>query len=171
MNGERFSMVYRRTEREMTCYEHEYEFIKQEGIEFRFLSQPSAVVVEEGQVRGLECLSVALGEADASGRPSPHSVAGSEFVITADLIVKAIGQHKPALASLLGLKTDKGFIAVDENFETSQPGIFAIGDCIRSTGAASTVMAVQDGKLAATAIHQRLSHEQVTMAGGAHGRS
>lgn len=165
------TMVYRRTEREMTCYEHEYEFAKREGIEFRFLSQPVSVVLKGQTVQGLACLSVALGEADASGRPSPQPVPGSECVIPSDLIVKAIGQNKPAIAAMLGLKTNKGFIAVDENFETSQPGIFAIGDCIRAAGAASTVMAVQDGKLAAIAMHARLSKQQVTMAGGAHGRS
>jgi glutamate synthase (NADPH/NADH) small chain len=57
---------------------------------------------------------------------------------------------------MLKLKTDKGFIQVNENFETSSPGVYAGGDCIRARGAASTVMAVQDGKLAARAIHERL---------------
>jgi glutamate synthase (NADPH/NADH) small chain len=70
--------------------------------------------------------------------------------------VKAIGQQKTSLISKLGLKTDKGFIHVDGNFETSLPGVFAGGDCIRARGAASTVMAVQDGKLAARAIQERL---------------
>jgi dihydropyrimidine dehydrogenase (NAD+) subunit PreT len=61
------------------------------------------------------------------------------------------------LAAQLGLKTKKGFIDVDANFQTNVAGIYAIGDCIRSTGVASTVMAVQDGKLAAEAIHQQLA--------------
>jgi glutamate synthase (NADPH/NADH) small chain len=93
---------------------------------------------------------------DASGRPSPQPVAGSEFVLSADQVVKAIGQQKPSLAAQLKLKTEKGFIQVDVNFETSLPGVYAGGDCIRASGAASTVMAVQDGKLAARAIHERL---------------
>jgi glutamate synthase (NADPH/NADH) small chain len=76
--------------------------------------------------------------------------------LPADQIVKAIGQHKPSLASLLNLETENGFIHVNHDFETSVPGIFAGGDCIRSRGSASTVMAVQDGKLAARSIHQRL---------------
>jgi dihydropyrimidine dehydrogenase (NAD+) subunit PreT len=70
--------------------------------------------------------------------------------------VKAIGQEKPSLATLLQLRTRKGFIEVNAEFETSLPGVFAGGDCIRARGAASTVMAVQDGKLAARAIHERL---------------
>jgi glutamate synthase (NADPH/NADH) small chain len=77
-------------------------------------------------------------------------------MIPADTIVKAIGQHKPQIASLLGLDTDRGFIKVSKTLETSIPGIYAGGDCIRAKGAASTVMAAQDGKIAAAAIHQKL---------------
>jgi dihydropyrimidine dehydrogenase (NAD+) subunit PreT len=163
LGSERVTMVYRRTDREMTCYDHEYDFARKEGIEFRFLSQPSRVLLEEGLPVGLECLRVELGAPDASGRPSPRPVVGSEFVLAADQIVKAVGQKKPSLAALLGLKTDKGFIAVDAGFQTSIARVYAIGDCIRSAGAASTVMAVQDGKLAAKAIHEQLFPRQ-TMA-------
>ena len=98
---------------------------------------------------------MSLGPADASGRPSPEPIAGSEFFLDADQVVKAIGQQRPSLASHLKLKTENGFIQVD-GFETSMPGVYAGGDCIRARGAASTVMAVQDGKLAARAIHERL---------------
>jgi glutamate synthase (NADPH/NADH) small chain len=156
LGAERVTLVYRRTDREMSCYEHEYDFARKEGIEFRFLSQPSRVVLNEGLPVGLECLRVELGAPDASGRPAPTPVTGSEFVIAADQIVKAVGQDKPAQAVLLGLETKKGFIAVDSNFQTSIAGIYAIGDCIRSCGSASAVMAVEDGKLAAAAIHQQL---------------
>ncbi len=151
------TMVYRRSEREMTCYRHEYDFARNEGIEFRFLAQPARVLLEGGLITGLECLRVQLGAPDASGRPAPAPLPGSEFVLAADQIVKAVGQEKPALAAFLGLETKKGFIAVDSNFMTSLDGVYAIGDCIRSAGAASTVMAVEDGKLAAAAIHQQLA--------------
>jgi glutamate synthase (NADPH/NADH) small chain len=149
-------MVYRRTDREMTCYEHEYDFARKEGIEFRFLAQPSRVVIEGGRPTGLECWRVELSARDASGRPAPVAVQGSEFVLAADQIVKAVGQEKPSIAALLGLETKKGFITVDCTFMTSIPGVYAIGDCIRAKGAASTVMAVEDGKLAALAIHTQL---------------
>jgi glutamate synthase (NADPH/NADH) small chain len=115
------------------------------------------VVVRDGEVAGLECLRVELGAADASGRPAPVVVAESEFVIEADQIVKAVGQVKPALAETLGLKTDKGYVAVGADFETSVAGVYAIGDCIRARGAASTVMAVQDGKLAAEALDAKFN--------------
>jgi glutamate synthase (NADPH/NADH) small chain len=156
LGAERVTMVYRRTDREMTCYDHEYDFARKEGIEFRFLSQPSRVVLEDEKPTGLECRRVELGAPDASGRPAPVTVKGSEFVLAADQIVKAVGQKKPSLAALLGLETKKGLIAVDDGFMTSVSGIYAIGDCIRATGAASTVMAVEDGKLAALAIHVQL---------------
>ena len=157
LGAERVTMVYRRTDREMSCYVHEYDFARKEGIEFRFLSQPARVVLEGGRPVGLECLRVELREPDASGRPSPTPVKGSEFVLAADQIIKAVGQNKLTLAAQLGLKTKKGFIDVDANFQTNVAGIYAVGDCIRSTGVASTVMAVQDGKLAAEAIHQQLA--------------
>ena len=150
------TMVYRRSEKEMTAYAHEYDFIKQEGVGFSFLTQPVRVHAENGAVKSLECLRMTLGSTDVSGRPSPQPVADSEFLIAADQVVKAIGQEKPSVASLLKLKTDRGFIKVNADFETSLTGVFAGGDCIRARGAASTVMAVQDGKLAARAIHERL---------------
>jgi dihydropyrimidine dehydrogenase (NAD+) subunit PreT len=150
------TMVYRRSEKEMTAYAHEYDFIKREGVGFSFLTQPVRVHTENGAVKSLDCVRMRLGTADASGRPAPQAVNGSEFSIVADQIVKAIGQEKPSVATLLQLQTNKGFIRVNGQFETSLPGVYAGGDCIRARGAASTVMAVQDGKLAARAIHERL---------------
>jgi dihydropyrimidine dehydrogenase (NAD+) subunit PreT len=150
------TMVYRRSEKEMTAYAHEYDFIKREGVRFTFLTQPIRVHTENGSVKSLECVRMSLGPVDASGRPSPQPLPGSEFLLSADQIVKATGQEKPSLASLLNLKTEKGFIRVSPGFETSLPGVYAGGDCIRARGAASTVMAVQDGKLAARSIHERL---------------
>jgi glutamate synthase (NADPH/NADH) small chain len=157
LGAERVTIVYRRTDKEMTAYPHEYEFAKQEGIEFRFLAQPAEAVVEDGKLTGLRCHQMQLGAPDASGRPVAIPIEGGDFFIAADQIVKAIGQQKPALARTLGLATEKGYIAVDYEFETSIPGVFAIGDCIRHRGEASTVMAVQDGKMAAQALHARLT--------------
>jgi glutamate synthase (NADPH/NADH) small chain len=159
LGAELVTMVYRRTDREMSCYEHEYDFARKEGIDFRFLSQPSRVVLKDGLPVGLECLRVELGAPDASGRPAPAPVEGSEFVLAADQIIKAVGQNKLTLAALLGLETRKGFITVDANFRTNVAGVYAIGDCIRSSGVASTVMAVEDGKLAAAAIQQQIAQQ------------
>jgi dihydropyrimidine dehydrogenase (NAD+) subunit PreT len=157
LGAHRVTIVYRRSEYEMSAYRHEYEFAKVEGIEFRFLSQPVRVVVVNGCVIGLECIAMTLGEADASGRPMPRTVPGSEFILPVDQIVKAIGQEKWQWTIALKLATQKGFIDVSEDFETSIPGVYAGGDCIRSSGVCSTVMAVQDGKLAAAAISRKLA--------------
>jgi len=146
------TMVYRRSENEMTAYQHEYEFIRKEGIEFEFLAQPVGVIADGGRIKGLLCARMELGEPDETGRRSPIQAPGTSFVIEVDQVVKAIGQKKP----FLNVDTHNGFVAVTEDFETSKAGVFAGGDCIRSRGAASTVMAVQDGKLAAIAIDKRL---------------
>jgi glutamate synthase (NADPH/NADH) small chain len=156
LGAERVTMVYRRTQKEMTAYPHEFEFAKKEGIEFRFLTQPVELLVQDGKVTGLRCVRMQLGAPDATGRPAPVPVPGSEFVLPCDQVVKAIGQEKPAVAKLLDLETEKGFIKVDQDYQTSLPGVYAGGDCIRAKGSASTVMAVQDGKLAARAIHRKL---------------
>jgi len=134
----RVTMVYRRTERDMSAYPHEYEFVKKEGVEFEFQARPVSAHAE-----GLECIR-----------------GNSTFLIPADTIVKAIGQQKPSIASLLGLETDRGFIKVSPSMETSVRGIYAGGDCIRAKGSASTVMAAQDGKIAATAIQALLSRDR-----------
>jgi dihydropyrimidine dehydrogenase (NAD+) subunit PreT len=151
LGAERVIMVYRRTELEMTAYVHEYEFVKKEGVEFRFLAQP--VRVED---RGLICLRMELSvEPDASGRRSVRAAEPrEEFCIEADQIVKAVGQVKPLTRNL---RTNNGYIEVDTDLRTSMTGVYAGGDCIRVKNAASTVMAVQDGKLAAIAIHKELT--------------
>jgi glutamate synthase (NADPH/NADH) small chain len=156
LGAERVTMIYRRSAREMTAYPHEYDFVKREGVEFRFLTQPIGVETENGRVTGLRAIRMELGPPDASGRRAPQAVGGSEFTIAADQVVKAVGQEKPSLAERLGLAMERGYIRVSAEFETSAPAVFAGGDCVRVKNAASTVMAVQDGKLAAAAIHERL---------------
>lgn len=165
LGAERVTIVYRRSEKEMTAYPHEVEFALKEGIEFRFLAQPVETIVDGGRVVGLRCIQMQLGATDASGRAASTPIPGSEFVLKADQIVKAIGQQKPSIATELGLKAENGYIAVDSDFETSIPGVFAIGDCIRHRGEASTVMAVQDGKMAANALHARLATTETAVAG------
>jgi len=157
--GAEVTIVYRRTEAEMTAYPHEYDFAKAEGIGFRFLTQPVAVVTDAGRVKGLECQMMELGAPDASGRREPRPVPGRTVFVEADQVFAAIGQTKPQGPAVEGLTFDRGYISVDDTFRTKRPKVFAGGDAIRSTGAASTVMAVQDGKLAARAIHGFVTQE------------
>jgi glutamate synthase (NADPH/NADH) small chain len=118
-------------------------------VAFEFLAQPVGVTTFNRQVRGITCVRTRLN-------PQPEPVPDSEFFLPATQIIKAIGQNRPGIAQQLGLKTESGLISVDGTLETSLPGVFAGGDCIRIKGAASTVMAVQDGKLAASAIHKKV---------------
>ncbi|MBU6450201.1 MAG: NAD(P)-dependent oxidoreductase [Cyanobacteria bacterium REEB67] len=161
LGAERVTMIYRRSEAEMPAYHFEYQFALNEGVSFMFLTQPVEVVGENGKVTGLKCVRMDLGAPDASGRRSPVPVADSEFVVPCDMVVSAIGQTKPfsfitALAKL-GLKDVKGYIKVDPaTNKTDHAKIFAGGDCVRSHGEASTVMAVQDGKIAARGIYEAL---------------
>lgn len=145
------TMVYRRSEAEMRAYPHEIDFIRKEGVQFRFHARPVRVLSERGVVTGVACVSSIED--------------GPEFVLAADQVVKAIGQEKLSLAQTLGLALQRGYIQVNADFETSIPGVFAGGDCIRFKNAASTVMAVQDGKLAATAIHGRVTSAEVKSRG------
>lgn len=156
--GAQVTMVYRRGEREMTAYRHEYEFALHEGVQFRFYAQPVRVLTNEaGVVLGLECLEVALGEPDVSGRPRPVAVPGSEFVLPCDQVISAIGQEKPTLARTLDLELEGGYVRVDDDLRTNLPRVYAGGDWVRVRGSASTVMAVQDGKIAAAAIHRDIA--------------
>jgi len=116
------------------------------------------VETHDGHVTGVVCIPMELDPSSA-GRALARPSGGPEFFIPADQIVKAIGQQKPGLAAMLGLQTNGGFLRVNEHFETSLPGVYAGGDCIRAKNSASTVMAVQDGKLSAAAIHERIMRQ------------
>jgi dihydropyrimidine dehydrogenase (NAD+) subunit PreT len=158
LGAERVTIVYRRSEKEMTAYEFEYKFIKNEGVEFRFLTQPVEVIGENGKVTGLKCVKMQLGQPGADGRRQVKAIPGSEWILECDQVIKAIGQEKPAgLVKAFGLETDKGYIKVDESLKTSNPKVYAGGDCIRSKGEAMTVTAAEDGKIAAKSIHTQLS--------------
>lgn len=161
LGSERVNIVYRRSEAEMPAYHFEYLFALGEGVSFSFLTQPVQVIGENGKVTALRCQRMDLGQPDASGRRAPVPVPGSEFDIPCDMVIKAIGQKKHVTVTetlaKFGITTVKGYIAVDDATKrTAHEKIYAGGDCIRSHGEASTVMAVQDGKIAAKAIYKNL---------------
>lgn len=162
LGAERVTIVYRRSEAEMPAYHFEYQFALGEGVSFMFLTQPIEVIGKNGKVEGLKCMRMDLGEPDQSGRRIPVPAKDSDFVMPCDMLIMAIGQKKHVgvqqkLAEF-GVKTTKnGYIAVaDDTKRSDHPKIFAGGDCIRAKGEASTVAAVQDGKVAAAAIYRQL---------------
>jgi len=154
------TIVYRRSRQEIPAYEFEYEFALKEGVNFRFLAQPTAIVGNK-KVEALRCSQVELGGKDATGRAKPQIIKDAEFDIACDTVITAIGQakHESLLNDLkaLGVKLKNGYIEVDaKTHRSSHPKIFAGGDCIRHAGAALTVMAVEDGKIVAQAIMSQL---------------
>lgn len=168
LGAENVKMIYRRTEKEMTAYEFEYEFAKQDGVEFRWLTQPKRIIADKsGKVEALECVRMELGEPDASGRRRPVPVAGSEFIIEADAIVKAIGQTRYlSLIEELGLEHNNGIVKINtKTHQTSNPKVYAAGDVIfgDGQGEAMVVTAAQQGKLTAHAIHQQFTADKVTL--------
>lgn len=147
-------ILYRRTQNEMSAYQFEYDFAKQDGVEFRWLTAPTEIIGDEQNgVVSLECVKMTL---DDAGRPAP--IKDSETTLDVDVVIKAIGQTKyTKLLEAFGLNHTKGVVDVDSTtFQTSQEKIFACGDCIfgNGQGEAMVVTAAQQGKEVAKAIHR-----------------
>jgi glutamate synthase (NADPH/NADH) small chain len=169
LGAERVLMIYRRTAREMPAYEYEFELAKQDGIEFWWLTAPVEIVADASGERlgALRCVRMELTEADATGRRGVAPVAGSEFEIPVDMVVKALGQSKMKewLTKTANVETDAaGRVVVNtETMQTTNAKIFAGGDCVN--GGREAVDAAQTGKLAAQGIHQALTGERIEFAG------
>ncbi len=162
LGADNVQILYRRTQKEMTAYKFEYEFAKQEGVEFKWLTAPKKIVGNElGEVIGIECVKMKLGEADADGRQRPEEVEGSNFIIEVDTVIKAIGQTRfVSLIESFGLQHTNGVVDIDETtMQTSNDKVFACGDVVfgNGQGEAMVVTAVQQGKDAAYKIHERLT--------------
>lgn len=157
--GAEATIVYRRSEAELPARVEEVHHAREEGIQFRMLTNPVEVLGDEkGWVRGVRCVAMELGEPDASGRRSPVPLVGSEFEIPCEQVIMALGTSpNPLIASTTeGLETGrKGCIAADEWGQTSREGVFAGGDAV--TGAATVILAMGAGRKAAQAIDRYLS--------------
>lgn len=129
-----------------------------EKLALHFLTQPARVLGEQ-KVTGLECLRMALGEPDASGRRQPLPIPGSEFILHVDTVIFAVGQNVESgwLGQDSGIALKKyGEIIVDESTgQTSRDRVFAGGDAVR--GPSSMIEAIADGKRAAEAIDRLLT--------------
>lgn len=159
LGAEHVAFVYRRTEEEAPAYDFEIELARKSGCEFHWLTAPLQVLTDGGKVTGLECVKMALGKADASGRRGVSPVAGSEHVIGCDLVIKALGQTKRVelLGKIPRLQLDDaGRVVVNQQGQTTNPKFFAGGDCVN--GGKEIVNAAADGKRAAAAIHAFLGY-------------
>ena len=153
------TVVYRRTETELPARREEVHHAKEEGIRFEFLTNPVEILSDEkGNVRGIRCIRMELGEPDASGRRSPVAIPGSEFEIPADTIIMSLGTSpNPLIASTTpGLRTTRrGGLETTDDVVTTHPGVFAGGDAV--TGAATVILAMGAGRKAAAAIHSYIT--------------
>jgi glutamate synthase (NADPH/NADH) small chain len=149
--------MYRRTEAEQKGREEERKHAVEEGTEFMYLTIPYSFSGEDGRVAQAQCRKMQLGAPDESGRRRPEAIRGSEFVLDVDIVVLAIGYEPDDLLEKTtpGLRTTNWkTVRVDEDFQTTRPGVFAGGDNVN--GADLVVTAMADGRRAATAIQHYL---------------
>ena len=129
---------------------------------FDLLTNPTEILVDDnGNVKGMRCIKMELGEPDESGRRRPVEIEGSEFVLDVDTVIMSLGTSpNPLISSTTeGLEINKWkcIVAEEENGQTSKAMVFAGGDAV--TGAATVILAMGAGKAGAKGIHEALSNK------------
>ena len=154
-------IIYRRSEKELAARKEEVEHAMEEGIIFRFLTNPVEILADDDKsVKALKCVEMELGEPDASGRRRPIAKEGSEFLIDVDTVIMALGTTPNPLikSTTKGLETNKkGCLVVDEKGLTSRAAVYAGGDAV--TGSATVIKAMGAGKLGAKSIDEYLKNK------------
>ena len=157
--GADVTVVYRRTEKELPARREEVEHAMEEGIVFKFLTNPIKINGEDGWVKSIRCQEMKLSEPDESGRARPVPVEGSEYDIDADCVIMSIGTSPNPLikSTTAGLEVNKhgGIIVNEDTGATTKAGVYAGGDAV--TGAATVILAMGAGKTAAKAIDEYIS--------------
>mgnify|MGYP000257950766 CR=1 FL=1 len=153
-------IVYRRSEAELPARVEEVHHAKEEGINFELLTNPVEILEDEdGNVKGMKCIRMELGEPDESGRRRPVEIEGSEFVLDVDTVIMSLGTSpNPLISSTtkgLEINKRKCIVAEEETGKTSKAAVYAGGDAV--TGAATVILAMGAGKAAAKGIHEFLS--------------
>ena len=157
--GAEVTVVYRRTEKELPARREEVEHAMEEGIIFKFLTNPIKINGEDGWVKSIRCQEMKLSEPDESGRARPVPVEGSEYDIDADCVIMSIGTSPNPLikSTTAGLEVNKhgGIIVNEDTGATTKAGVYAGGDAVN--GAATVILAMGAGKTAAKAIDEYIS--------------
>jgi glutamate synthase (NADPH/NADH) small chain len=153
-------VVYRRQREQMPARGEEIEHAVEEGVIFDFLRNPTEILRgEDAKVKGLILQKFELGDADADGRRKPVPIVGSEYRFDCDTVISALGNEPNPLLTRAtpALKADKrGRIVVDDRQKTSLDAVYAGGDVVQ--GAATVILAMGDGRRAATAINDLLGN-------------
>lgn len=157
LNVEDVTIVYRRSEKEMPARLEEIHHAKEEGIDFMLLTNPVKILSDNDfNVSGVECIKMDLVELN-EGRATPVPIPDSNFIVPADTVIMAIGNHpNPLISSTTkDIKVNKyGCFIVDDNLMTSMENVYAGGDAV--TGAATVILAFSAGKKGAYSIHKKL---------------
>jgi NADPH-dependent glutamate synthase beta subunit-like oxidoreductase len=150
--GAMVTILYRRTRAEMPAIAGEIDGALEEGVAIEFLTAPTKVLRENGTATGLKCIRMELGEPDASGRPQPLPITGSNFEMKASTIIAAVSQE-PELAPIAELREGKKWMQTDEWGATDNADIYAGGDDL---ALALVATAIYQGRMAAQAIDAHL---------------
>jgi glutamate synthase (NADPH/NADH) small chain len=162
LGADKVSIVYRRSWEEMPARLEERENAKEEGIEFRLLTNPVAILEQQDRPRALKCVKMELGAEDSTGRRKPIPIPGSEFEIPVETVIVAVGQgpnpvlvrNAPQLA-----RTQRGYFSADpETGKTNLEGVWAGGDIV--TGAATVIAAMGAAKRAAKEIDEYIQRKK-----------
>lgn len=164
LGAKNVAVIYRRSKEELPAREEEYHHSVEEGINYHWLTNPIEYLNDgTGKLKAVKCVKMKLGEADESGRRRPEVIPDSEFIITADTAIEAIGQgsNRVLLDTFPALQLNRwGYIDADvKTGETNIPGVFAGGDIV--TGAATVILAMGAGKVAATQIDSYIQNQKV----------
>ncbi len=160
--GAEVYVIYRRSEEELPARVEEVHHAKEEGIIFKFLTNPTEILVDDnGWVKGMKCIEMELGEPDASGRRRPVEKPDSEFELPVDTVIMSLGTSpNPLISSTtegLDLNKYNCIIADEETGKTTKEGVFAGGDAV--IGAATVILAMGAGKAAAKGIDEYLQNK------------
>lgn len=153
VGGAEITLIYRRSRAEMPALDEDVESLVEEGINIELLAAPTRVVAQNGRLAGIECVRMALGAPDVSGRPQPVPIQGTEFMVAIDTVIAAVGQvPEVQFAQDIGIGvSNKGMIAISpETAATNMEGVFAGGDGAGTN--AFVADAIASGKVGALAV-------------------
>ena len=147
------TILYRRTKTEMPAIAKDVDEAVDEGVRFELLVAPVSFVTEGGRAVAVQCIRMALGAPDKSGRRRPEPIAGSEFTVPCDTVIIGIGQVPELEGGMAELANKWGWISANNAHETKEKGVFAGGDVL---GLGISTRSVGHGRLAARAMHSFL---------------
>ena len=156
-------VIYRRTEKEMPAEEIEIKESKEEGVTYKFLTNPVEIHQQDGRVCGMTLQLMELGEPDASGRRRPVAIEGKTEYLPLDSVIMAIGQKLDSDDFSVVELTDRGTILADEDtFETNIDGVFAIGDATNK-GASIAIAAIGEADKCLKVVDAYLKGEEIDL--------